>query len=293
MNPRRSAARIPGIPGARGRVGSPGFPLVALALLALLALAGCGRSTSATTSTADEPTGHTYLSTGVTEAGTPHALAPGTRIRLEFTDDGRILADAGCSSMGGEASLGNGRVRIVGGLSGTDIGCDAARYAQDDWLTDFLSAEPSWRVSGHRLVLTADRPREHTRLVLLDREVADPARPLLGTRWDVTTLVDGDIASASARPTGAYLVFSEDEDEMIGSTGCNGMGGRVTHTGTRLSFEPVLSELKGCRGEPARVEHHVLGVLDGEVTYHIEGDRLTLDGPDGKGLVLTAHSAGR
>ncbi|MGW0226814.1 META domain-containing protein [Actinopolymorpha singaporensis] len=293
MNPARSAARR-GVARAGSLLGSVAAVPALLALLSLLSLASCAGPTSATT-TADEPTGHTYLSTGVTEAGRPRPLAAGTRVRLEFTGDGRILADAGCSSMGGEASLGDGRVRVVGGLSRTDIGCDQPRYAQDDWLTAFLSAEPSWRVSGHRLVLTADRPHPRTRIVLLDREAADPDRPLLGTRWDVTTLVDGDTASdtasASAGPTSAHLVFSE--DEVVGWTGCNGMGGQVTHTGTRLSFGQVISELRRCRGEPARVERHILGVLDGEVTYHVDGDRLTIDGPDGRGLVLTADRPGR
>ncbi len=291
MNTARSAAH--------GRPASPGVVLVLLALLALLALAGCGRATGTTSTTTEKagPTGHTYLSTEVTEAGTPRTLAPGTRIRLEFTEDDRLAVDAGCSSMGGSVALKDDRL-AVGEIAGTDIGCDARRHAQDQWLTSFLAAGPAWQVSGHRLVLTADRPHQGTRIVLLDRSVADPDRPLLGTRWDVTTLVDGDTASdtasTTARSTDAHFVFSKD-DEMVGSTGCNGMGGRVTHTRTHLTFGAIITEARGCLDDRARVQEHVMAVIQSgdPVAYHVDGDQLTLDGPDGNGLVLKAHPAAR
>ncbi|MET9020568.1 META domain-containing protein [Actinopolymorpha sp. NPDC004070] len=288
MKPARSATRS-GIPGIHGALA----PLAVV--LFVLACAGCGRAAGTTSTTTEqaEPTGHTYLSTEVTEAGTPRTLAPGTRIRLEFTEDDRLAVDAGCSSMGGSVALKDDRL-AVGEIAGTDIGCDAPRHAQDQWLTSFLAAEPAWQVSGHRLVLTADRPHQGTRIVLLDRKVADPDRPLLGTRWDVTTLVDGDTASTIARSADAEMVFSE--NEMRGSDGCNGMGGPVTHTSTHLTFGMIFTHVAKCIDlDRDRTEVHVLAIVQsGEpVAYHIDGDQLTLDGPDGKGLVLTAHRASR
>lgn len=98
--------------------------------------------------------GRSFLSTSVTEDGKPRQLVTKTRIRLQFTDDGRLLADAGCNSMQAPVSTGDGRLELED-LAVTEMGCDAPRHAQDRWLAGVLSSKPAWRLESDRLTITA------------------------------------------------------------------------------------------------------------------------------------------
>lgn len=240
----------------------------------------------------DRLRGHTYLSTEVTEAGTARDLAPDTRISLRFTDDGRLLANAGCNSMSGQVRLDDGTLDSDG-LATTEMGCDEPRHAQDTWLSGVLAKKPQWLLDGHQLVLTSG----DTRIVLLDRKVADPDRPLAKTRWEVTSLVEGDVASSvpdtgtSSADTTAHLVFAG--GKVTGSDGCNQLSGPATVSGATIEFGPITSTKIACQSDVAQVQRVVLAVLDGPVRFEIDADQLRLDHPDGAGLVLTARAADR
>ncbi len=232
-----------------------------------------------------DPWGRTFLSVSVTEAGQDRPLAEGTRIRLDFRDDGRTLgAQAGCNSMGGEASIDEGDRLVVADMSTTEMGCDPPRHDQDRWLAGFLTAGPTLRLTSDDLTLTG----EDSEIRLLDREAVDPDRPLAGTRWVVDTIVDGE--SASSVPTGAeaHLVIASD-GRFTGSTGCNAMSGTTTlGPDDTINFSDVMATTQGCKGDRARLEQAVSAVLDGEIAFDIEADVLRLDHPDGRGLGLRA-----
>ena len=259
-------------------------------ILLALGLAGCGRGTTsqagATDSAGGEPWGRTFLSTSVTENGQPRPLVAGTRITLTFMEDGhRLGAQAGCNSMGGQASFTGGRM-IVGDLSTTEMGCDPPRHAQDEWLARFLTSRPEWSRSDETLTLDNGT----TRIVLEDKKVADPDRPLRGTKWVVDTIIEGD--SASSVPAGeAYVVF-EDGDHFQGNTGCNGMGGNsvVHEDSSKITFSEVISTKMACNDDRMRLERAVLGTLKGDVDYRIDAAFLRLDAPNGHGLRLRAAS---
>lgn len=264
--------------------------LIALPLAAL-AIAACGQAPDgarAAGQVADEPWGRAFLSTGVTEGGNPRPLVEGTRIRLDFGDDrSGFGASAGCNSMGGTAAITDGRL-VVGDLATTEMGCDEARHAQDEWLGRFLTGRPTITLTGPDMVLTGDG----TELRLSDREVADPDRSLRGTRWVVDGLVSGDSVSSVPEGVEAFLVFSETEqDSFGGNTGCNAMGGKAVVDETSIAFSEVITTKMFCEGERGHVEQVVTEVLDGDVAYGIEADRLTLTHANGKGLMLRAEAA--
>ena len=265
-----------------------------LLLLALVLAAGaCGRERipqagaagSTSTSSGGEPWGRTFLSTSVTENGQPRPLVDGTRITLNFFKDGhRLGAQAGCNHMGGAASFQGGRL-VVNDMATTEMGCDPPRHAQDEWLARFLTSKPSWAREGATLTLESDT----VRIVLEDREVADPDRPLQGTKWVVDTLVEGEAASSVPAGVEAYLTV-EDGKRFRGNTGCNGMGGNsVVHEATStITFSEVITTKMACDDDRMRVERAVLGTLDGDVAYEIDADVLRLEGPGGRGLRLRA-----
>ena len=167
-----------------------------LLLLLLTGTAGCGKPGPA--AGAEPPRGPrlggTFLSSEITVAGKPHALVPGTRVSLTFTDDTRLVATAGCNSMSGPVRVDGGTL-AVDDLATTDLGCDKPRHTQDEWLAGVLGAGPRWKLDGSTLTLTT----ADTTLVLTDREVADPDLSLVETTWALDTLVDGQTAAEHTR----------------------------------------------------------------------------------------------
>jgi heat shock protein HslJ len=105
-----------------------------LALLVVSLTAGCA---AASFTVADRE----FLSTAVVDGGAALALAPGTRIRLTFqaTDLG---VSAGCNHIGGSYRIDGGRL-VFEGVAMTDMGCDAQRDRQDQWLIAFLTSKPA------------------------------------------------------------------------------------------------------------------------------------------------------
>jgi len=263
-----------------------------LFLALLLAGGACGRGQESQAGAAgpsggDQPWGRTFLSTSVTEGGRPKPLVAGTRITLNFVADGhRLGAQAGCNQMSGPASF-EGRRLVVGDMATTEMGCDPPRHSQDEWLAGFLTSRPQWSRSGSTLTLESGT----TRIVLEDREGADPDRPLRGTKWVVDTIVDRDTASSVPAGVEAYLTFGDD-NRFGGNTGCNMMGGNsvVHEDSTTITFSDVISTTMGCSDDHMRVERAVLATLHGDVAYRIDAGVLRLDGPAGHGLRLRASN---
>ncbi|HUG04992.1 MAG TPA: META domain-containing protein [Candidatus Limnocylindria bacterium] len=255
---------------------------VAVAALGLLFLVACG-SLAANQGLADLR-GHTFLSTGVTENGQAKQLVAGTRIRLGFSDDGRRIAvHAGCNHLGGEARVQDGRL-VAEDMAMTAMACDGGRSEQDAWLARFLTGRPTIRLSGTELVLA----NSTTEIRLLDRTVADPDRPLTGTRWIVESIVDRDTASSIPQGAVAHLILSGD-GTFTGNTGCNQMGGAAGTTGPAIRFSDVFTTRIACEQDRMRLEQAVLSVLRDEVSYEIEADLLRLRHPSGRGIDLRAE----
>jgi heat shock protein HslJ len=225
--------------------------------------------------------GRTFLSTTVAEHGRKRPLAPGTRLRLTFAD-GDVRAHAGCNHLTGRVRIDGDRL-TMGPFASTQMFCAPPLQEQDAWLAGFLGAGPMWRLDGDDLVLSTD----DTDIRLTDRRIAEPDRPLLGTRWVVDGVVDhGSVASVPAGVE-AYLTL-RDDGRVDGFTGCNHFGGTAVERDERVSFSEMYATRMACGDEIGRLEAAVLAVLDGEVDAHVDGDRLTLTGTDGRGLRLRA-----
>ena len=255
---------------------------VAVAALGLLLLVGCG-SRGASGGLSDLR-GRTFLSTGVTENGQAKQLVAGTRIRLSFDEEGRrIGVDAGCNHIGGDARVEGGRL-VAGDMAMTAMGCDGGRSEQDAWLAKLLSDKPTVRSSGTELVLANNT----TELRLLDRTVADPDRPLIGTRWIVESVVDRDTASSIPQGAVAHLLLDAD-GTFTGNTGCNHMGGAAVIAAPTIHFSGVFTTKMACEDARMRLEQAVLDVLRDDVSYEIEADQLRLRHASGKGIDLRAE----
>ncbi|TDU90968.1 heat shock protein HslJ [Kribbella voronezhensis] len=243
-----------------------------------VALSGCGDESGTGGSTLQ---GKSYLSTAVTENGKPKQLAPKTRIQLQFLPDGRLSANAGCNSMGADKVTTSGGRLGVKDLTITDMGCDAPRHAQDDWLSKLLTSGPTWKLTGDKLKLSSGT----TVISLVDRATAVPDLPLDGTKWTLDTVVSGETASHSMDADKVHFTISG--ERVTGSTGCNDFQGIVSHTGDKLTFGELGTTRRACTGDAATLEKTVLDALKGDVVYDISSGNLQLSPTNAPGTGLS------
>jgi heat shock protein HslJ len=252
-----------------------------LVLIGLVALAACGGAGPV----GEEPdlAGRTFVATQV--AG--HEQVPGTEIRLSF-EDGTVGAHAGCNSMSGPATWDDGVLVVpADGLAQTLIGCPDDLAAQDEWLVGLLTSRPAIALSDDGVLTVGD---DSSGLTMQER--ADAA--LVGSDWVLDGLVTADAVSSvptGARDPGLRLEEAEEGMRLAVRTGCNSGSGSVTvladddpASGT-LEVGPLATTRMACDEAATSVETHVLAVLDGTVTYAVEGDSLTLTNGD-LGLIL-------
>lgn len=218
--------------------------------------------------------GRTFLST----ASDGRALVAGTRVRISF-QGGQIGASGGCNAMSGPYAV-DGDHLVVRQLAGTEMACEQVLMDQDRWLASLLDG-PTIALAGDTLTLTNDG----VRLTLLDREVADPDRPLIGTRWVVEGLASA--GTTSSMPIGVVAALTFTDRRVDVEAGCNRGGGAVTITDSSLAFGPITLTKMACLGAATEVERAVSAVLSGQVRYTIEAGTLTLDA-GANGLVLRA-----
>lgn len=239
----------------------------AFALLAVVVLTvGCGGDTDDGPSS-PELSGRSFLLQS-SEGYTP---VEDTTIRIYFEDD-QFGFNAGCNSHSGTYSLCDGKL-CVENLSSTAIGCAAELHDQDNWLAAFVTSEPELVLDGDTLTLTGD----DATLVFLDREVADPDRPLTGRTWTIDTLIEGSAASGGFSDIAPTVQFDEDETFEV-FTSCNTGEGSYAVEGQELVLSDVAYTEIACPSDQAQMaEAHIQSVLiDGTVTWEIEAARLTL-----------------
>jgi heat shock protein HslJ len=258
-----------------------------VAAVALLALAGCADAGSRAGSGGgatgmDDLSGRTFLSTAVTQDGQPHALVKGSRITLSF-DDTAVGAQAGCNSMSGGASLDGGVLTISGnGLASTEMGCDPPLMDQDTWLAGILTSGPTVTLDADALTLTSG----DTVIEFQDKESAEPDVSLTGTTWTLDSIGDGSGASAdgsvSSVPMGVTSTLAIGGDGSVSlHPGCNTGHGQVEIGEGTLTFGPIATTRMMCPDDQMGVENTVLKVLDGQVTYEIDSQQLTISSDAG------------
>lgn len=232
-------------------------------ILPWLLLVGCGEVEPATE---DPLAGRTFLLDGA-DGYTP---VPGTIPQVSFRDR-RISVYAGCNHFGGAYSLSDDLL-VVTDVSSTEMGCDPALSAQDDFFFGFVTSHPRWTIDGNALTLAG----EAVSLYFLDREVANPDRPLVGPIWTVDTFIEND--AASSVPTGvAPTVRFDDDGTLSVFSGCNSGTGRFEVDGGLLELSGLAYTEMDCEGLPPGVDEHVQAVMSaGLLTYEIEAARLTL-----------------
>ena len=152
--------------------------------------------------------GRNFWSTSVTVGGQEKTLVLGTRLKISFYDDGRVSTSAGCNSMQGDTySVDEGGILTIGGMSMTAIGCEEGLHEQDQFLAELLGSQPTVVLEENKLVLSTDA----VTIDFLDRKIADPDRPLVGTDWLENGFFSKVFASKWSVDKAGWIKFSADE----------------------------------------------------------------------------------
>ncbi|HET6582187.1 MAG TPA: META domain-containing protein [Nannocystaceae bacterium] len=211
--------------------------------------------------------------TFLSESVEGRTLVADTRVRLDFDRSGGMAVSAGCNSIGSEAYALDGGELVAGELYSTEIGCDEPLHEQDAWLQGFFAASPAYTLDEPRLTLVA----EGVTLVMLDREVADPDRALLG-EWRVDGLVTGGSVGFGPSPQQAKLEFGEDGELGITTPCARGRASYEAGIAT-MTLSGVGIGAPDCMDDEnaALIDDHMRAVLmDGTFDYGIDASRLQL-----------------
>jgi len=249
--------------------------VVAVTLVATLA--AC-HSTPAPKSASPLP-GRTFL----LQSSEGADLLSGTTVHLHFTDDS-FSVTASCNHMGGSYTLEQERL-VVGDMFQTEMGCDTERHTQDDWLQKFFASKPELSVEGNTLTLANDT----SKLVFLDRKVADPDRALQSTVWEINSYIDGESAMGLMGIESPRVTFAAGGTWQARSV-CLDASGRYTVKGDRIALFGTHTRQGACVENDKEAAEFVSSVLvDGELTFKIEARMLTLK--SGGARSLGAHAA--
>ena len=105
---------------------------------------------------------------------------------------------------------------------------------------------------------------------------------LAGTNWRLVSYgpASAPIPAVSAENT--HLTFDE-QRRLSGNMGCNSFGADYKLADSnRMIFGVVMSTMMACPGQIMDQEQAVLQVINGEATYQLNGDNLTITATDGK-----------
>src|SRR5919107_5458286 len=148
--------------------------------------------------------------------------------------------------MRGASRVAGGRLRFETAAT-TAMGCDAARHAQDEWLSTFLASGPVVTLAGSDLSLET----EAVVVRLVDREVAEPDLNLVGPTWTVESIIEGGTASSVPQGLTATLELRPDGTFTV-DAGCNRGGGSWKLQGAGVEFTDIILTKMACdrpRGE--------------------------------------------
>ncbi|MDT0275004.1 META domain-containing protein [Blastococcus goldschmidtiae] len=256
-------------------------PLLAVVLLGGAAAAGCagGAGAADAADAADVgPTGTWQLSSGtVDDAALPRP--EDARATLDL-DDGEAGGTAFCNRWFAGYEL-DGSAFALSGIGRTEIGCAPEVMAAERAYLDALGAVDSLATDGEELVLTGDG------VELRFTPVAPVIEsPFTGTRWVLETLVDGPTASSTTGGPATLEVTAE--GTLTGSTGCRGLTGRVAIEGDMVRSTELRAGQEKCPADVGAQDRHVVAVLGDGFQVSVDGGRLTLSGPGGRGLVYRA-----
>jgi len=229
--------------------------------------------------------GSRWVVAGFTLDGVGGALPADVRLTLDFDDAGGVGGTAGCNLYFGTVTLPAGGISITG-IGSTEMACEPAVMEREARFLAALGRVTAFTLEADRLTLAASDGGASIDLVPF---VPEPDRPLAGTVWHLTTLIDGDTASSTVAGTEPMLEVDDTAGRISGSGGCNRYFAAATFGEGTLSVGAIGATKMGCEPAVMQQESFVFAVLEAATTWEIEGTTLRVLTGDGRGLEFSAE----
>jgi heat shock protein HslJ len=248
----------------------------------LVGLAGCGSASApgpSASGTAQLPLGRTFKATGASEGGRDRPLA--ARASIEFAASGTTSVETGCNTATTKAQLRDGKLVSLDGFIITAKGCSQRSVTdQQQFVMGVVTTQPEVILDGDVLLLRGATAE----IRFQDRRVADPDRPLEGTRWRVTGTFDPQVGTSLADPQGELILSGG----LVRYTGpCNDLQGPAAVIGETITFGPLTAGTsRPCGQDQQRSQSSVDKVLAGQVRATVASNALRLEQQDGTGVSL-------
>ena len=214
-------------------------------------------------------------------------------VAVSFTADW-IGLGAGCNRMGGEYQVEDDKL-VVSGILSTDMACDDGLGLQEDWFLGFVRGGPTVHLDGDWLTLASGS----TTLTFLDRVIADPDRPLVGTNWILNARLMAPIAMSMVLETNPRVFFQtggafSPKDRFSLHSGCNVGEGAYEATATKITFSSFQLGDTDCSFEGDAKENEeqwqfLMQVFSGTANYRIQASQLLIEHTDGTGIHASAQ----
>ncbi|MEM8983771.1 MAG: META domain-containing protein [Pseudomonadota bacterium] len=110
-----------------------------------------------------------------------------------------------------------------------------------------------------------------------------------GDRWLLTAI------GTAAMPTdGAAWLRFDDDNQLVGSTGCNSFNAAYRRNASSLYVSALALTRKACPEPQAATEQHFVAALEAAVSVTIDGERMTIESeaPNGQ-LAFNRSGASR
>jgi heat shock protein HslJ len=250
--------------------------LLGLALL----LAGCGGAGSGAGEGTGSPDGDWVLVDGTGPDGAI-PIVEGSPPALSI--DGDEWGGSICNHYGSTVRRDGDQVTI-GDVARTEMACldEGLMASEDAYLAAYVQVE-RFALDGAQLRLAG--PDLELRY---DPVAPEPDAALEGTAWRLDALVEGADPDSAVSSVLGDATLELESGQLGGHSGCNGFGGGYEVDGNRLLVGDIESTLIGCDEALAAQEAHIVGVLQADPTFRIEGASLELTDDDGHGLIYRA-----
>ena len=219
---------------------------------------------------AGDPSGAWVLTSG------PTAPISGFDVTVEI-DGARIFGTAACNGYGGTVEIGDGTIS-VDELGYTQEGCEPdVQQLEQDFLASLADAD-RYVVSGEQLQLTT--PQGTWRF---DRVAPPLIDEIVGTRWVLEALIDGNDVSREADTGDAFVELFAD-GSVVGATNCRTLTGMWIATGTEIAFTTFGADGDCPSDEAQDIDTRIIAVLGDGFGAEIDGEQLTLTSRGNQGL---------
>ncbi|GHH83153.1 lipoprotein [Streptomyces capitiformicae] len=265
------------------------LPVAALTLFPLLVAcgtesagdSGSGTVGSGTNTTKSSVTGVRWAVDSLTVDGRTAQAPDGAYLKID--DKGEVEGNYGCNTFGSTATFKDDGIDFEVARS-TEIACgDVSMKFEETFARALDTGTFTPEKTNGKLTLSTT---EGDTVKLSEEKPAE----LYGTKWQVESLLDHDVASSL--PEGAdgkaWFTLDEKAGTIQGSAGCNEVSAKATVSDGKITLGPPRTTRRMCSDSLMAVERSVLELFKGTVEYRVDHRSITLTSGNNTGIAAVA-----